>query len=99
MTHAIDELPQTGVVSEQTDPSAANTFLSNQLIENNDGQVNQQDAGPAETAKTEEKVVTFVKKVRNEATKKKFCKLLMDGTTETILLLLNECNRSPFHIQ
>lgn len=63
MTRANDEL-QTGVVSEQTDPNAANTFLSNQLIENNNN--NGQDVGPEESAKTEEKVVTFVKKVKIE---------------------------------
>lgn len=62
MTRANDEL-QTGVVSEQTDPSAANTFITNQLTENNDGQYSPQDHGPSESGKTEEKVVTFVKKV------------------------------------
>lgn len=61
MTRANDEL-QTGVVSEQTDPSAANTFITNQLTDNNDGQYSPQDPGPAESGK-EEKVVTFVKKV------------------------------------
>lgn len=68
MTQANDEL-QTGVVSEQTDPSAANTFITNQLTENNDGQWSpqdtRQDAGPAESGKTEEKVITFVKKVND----------------------------------
>lgn len=63
MTHANDEL-QTGVVSEQTDPSAANTFITNQLTENNAEQWSPQDPGAAETEKTEEKVVTLVKKVK-----------------------------------
>lgn len=64
MTRASDELPQTGVVAEQTDPAASNTFLDNQLTENNNGQWSPQDVGQAESGKTEEKVVTLVKKVK-----------------------------------
>lgn len=68
MTRANDELSQTGVVAEQQDPSASNTAIENQLTENqltdNNEQWSQQDVGPAESAKTEEKIVTFVKKVK-----------------------------------
>lgn len=70
MTHAIDELPQTGVVAEQTVPIVAsalvNAAIGHELTEND--QWSQQDNGPLESEKTEEKVVTLVKKVNAKST-------------------------------
>lgn len=70
MTYAIDELPQTGVVAEQTILSATNTLIGDQLTENrligSHEQWGPQDSGPLESGKTEEKVVTLVKKVKVE---------------------------------
>lgn len=69
LTHAIDELPQTGVVAEQTESAASNTAIDNELTENrsidNNEHWNAEDPGTLESGKTEEKVITSVKKVNN----------------------------------
>lgn len=70
MTRANDELPQAGVVNELQNPSASNIAIDNQLTENrltdDNEQWSPQDINPAESEKTEEKVLTFVKKVNVE---------------------------------
>lgn len=86
MTRASDELPQTGVVAEQTDPAASNTFIDNQLTENNDGQWSPQDAGQAESGKTEEKVVTLVKKVKDS--KKTIGKVKIKSLISAVLWII-----------